>query len=326
MNLFIDTNIFLSFYHLTSEDLEEIRKLAVLIDKGDIVLWLPQQVEEEYLRNRENKISDALKKLREQNFKGQYPAFCKDYDEYNKLKRKLEKYSKTYSKLFSKITDDISSNSLDADKAIKDLFERAKYIETTTDLINAARNRVNIGNPPGKNNSLGDAINWECLIENVPQEEDLYLITDDKDFFSLLENESPKDFLSSEWEKQKKSKVFIYKRLSQFFKEHYPHIKLASDLEKQLQVDALIKSGNFSRTHTAVEKLSKFDEFTDTQVNGMIEAYFSNNQINWIRKDDDVKSFYIMLVTQYKDVIEQENLEWITPLLGLDTDTNSDTD
>jgi hypothetical protein len=34
--LFIDTNIFLSFYHLSGEDLEELNKLAVLIEKGQI--------------------------------------------------------------------------------------------------------------------------------------------------------------------------------------------------------------------------------------------------------------------------------------------------
>lgn len=44
MNLFIDTNVFLSFYHLSDDDLEEIRKLSVLLERGNIRLWLPQQV------------------------------------------------------------------------------------------------------------------------------------------------------------------------------------------------------------------------------------------------------------------------------------------
>jgi hypothetical protein len=33
INLFIDTNIFLSFFHLTNEDLEELKKLVALIEK-----------------------------------------------------------------------------------------------------------------------------------------------------------------------------------------------------------------------------------------------------------------------------------------------------
>jgi hypothetical protein len=40
INLFIDTNIYLSFFHLTSEDLEELKKLVVLIDKGEIALFV----------------------------------------------------------------------------------------------------------------------------------------------------------------------------------------------------------------------------------------------------------------------------------------------
>lgn len=53
VNLFIDTNIFLSFYHLSGEDLEELDKLAVLIKKKQVQLLLPRQVRDEFYRNRE---------------------------------------------------------------------------------------------------------------------------------------------------------------------------------------------------------------------------------------------------------------------------------
>ena len=66
MNLFIDSNIFLSFYHLTSDDLEELKKLGVLLRQGEVRLFLPSQVVEEIRRNRENKIADAVKRLRGQ--------------------------------------------------------------------------------------------------------------------------------------------------------------------------------------------------------------------------------------------------------------------
>ncbi len=59
-NLFIDTNTFLSFYHLTNEDLEELKKLVVLIDSSEIRLFVPQQVKNEFVRNRGNKIVDAM--------------------------------------------------------------------------------------------------------------------------------------------------------------------------------------------------------------------------------------------------------------------------
>ncbi|QXI65269.1 hypothetical protein CP157_03056 [Paracoccus marcusii] len=43
MHLFIDANIFLDFFHLTSADIEELRKLIALIEEGQIVLYVPEQ-------------------------------------------------------------------------------------------------------------------------------------------------------------------------------------------------------------------------------------------------------------------------------------------
>lgn len=39
MNLFIDANIFLDFYHLSGGDIEELKKLVALVENGDIVLF-----------------------------------------------------------------------------------------------------------------------------------------------------------------------------------------------------------------------------------------------------------------------------------------------
>jgi predicted nucleic acid-binding protein len=94
-NLFIDTNVFLSFYHLSNDDLEEIHKLAVLIERKEIRLWLTEQVEDEFSRNREVKVYDAIKKLKEHKIKGAFPQFCKDYNEYEELKELQSNYGKT---------------------------------------------------------------------------------------------------------------------------------------------------------------------------------------------------------------------------------------
>jgi predicted nucleic acid-binding protein len=74
INLFIDTNVFLSFYHLTNEDLEELKKLAALIDKNEIVLFLPDQVKKEFTRNRAGKISDAMRNYKMLNSICRFPC------------------------------------------------------------------------------------------------------------------------------------------------------------------------------------------------------------------------------------------------------------
>lgn len=68
MNLFIDTNIYLTFFHFSSDDLEELKKLIVVIKEGQINLILPDQVIDEFKRNREVKIADALKDLKSKKY------------------------------------------------------------------------------------------------------------------------------------------------------------------------------------------------------------------------------------------------------------------
>ncbi|BDU35747.1 PIN domain-containing protein [Vibrio nigripulchritudo] len=309
MNLFIDTNVFLSFYHLSNDDLEELHKLTVLLEKGEVKLWLPKQIKDEFYRNRENKISDAIKKLKEQKQKRQFPQICKDYPEYPEISELLKTYDKAISGLIKKVTDDVTERKLKADQQIAELFSKATVIETTTELVEKARFRMSVGNPPGKDNSLGDSINWEGLLAKVPIEQKLYLVADDKDYYSVLDENKLKDFLSDEWKDNKKAEVVFYRRLSQFFKDHYPDIKLASELEKELAIKELVASGSFSSTHARIERVSKFAEFNKAQVNELCEAALTNQQINWIIGDPDVHEFYTGLVEGHRGLIDEVHLE-----------------
>jgi len=49
-NLFIDTNIWLSLYHFTNDDLNQFNKLKDMLDDG-IRLFVPRQVKDEITRN-----------------------------------------------------------------------------------------------------------------------------------------------------------------------------------------------------------------------------------------------------------------------------------
>lgn len=314
-NLFIDTNVFLSFFHLSNDDLEEIHKLTVLIEKKKIKLWLTEQVSDEFFRNRENKVADAIKKLKDHKIKGAFPQFCKDYKEYEELRGLQQSYEKAHSKLLKNITEDALNSNFNADKKIEELFEKSEYIKTTKDTLLKANKRLKIGNPPGKNGSLGDAINWEALLSSLPNEEDLHFVADDKDYYSILDDSYPKPFLVDEWEDTKESEIFFYRRLSQFFKKHYPEIKLASDIEKEIEIKTLAASSNFARTHTVIEKLSKFEDFSTPQVNELIEIALENSQVRWILSDDDVLNFYTDLIKKYKKNISEENLEPIEKLI-----------
>lgn len=315
MNIFIDTNVFLSFYHFTSDDLEELNKLGVLLAQGKARLFLPDQVVQEFRRNRENKIADALKKLRSQKLGFQFPQFCKNFPEYDNLRQLQRSYGNVHATLVEKVTEDITSQSLKADSVITGLFDLATRIPIDEEIVERANRRLAMGNPPGKDGSLGDALNWEALVTTIEDGENINFITDDKDFSSPLDANTFSGFLLEEWAETKNSSLLFYKSLSTFFKEHFPEISLASEYEKDLLIRHLANSESFSETHAIIAKLRKYSDFTMTQINAIVEAAISNAQVNWIIEDWDVEAFFRDVVKGKEEHIKSSNFDRLNELL-----------
>jgi predicted nucleic acid-binding protein len=308
MNLFIDTNVLLSFYHFTSDDLEELRKLAVLVRQGEVRLLLPEQVVNEVRRNRANKIADALKRLRGQQLRLQFPQLCKDYTEYEDMRRIQGQYEALHASLMEHLERDIAQESLKADSVIQELFESAETIPTLPPILNRARLRMDTGNPPGKKGSLGDAIIWETLLAMGADEDDLYFVCDDGDYFSPLNDSLLDPYLLHEWSLTKNSQLHTYRRLSSFFEEAFPDIKLASELEKDFLIRKLASTTTFAKTKSVISKLYRFSDFTEAQTNEIVEAAVSNNQVYWIANDPPVKRFLKRVISGQKEHIDPENL------------------
>jgi hypothetical protein len=308
MNLFIDTNIYLTFYHYSSDELEELKKLAVAIKSREIVLYSTQQIKDEFKRNRESKIADALKRFNDQKLGTQFPQICKEYEEYKSLREAASAYDQYKEQILEKLLDAVKTNSLGADKLIAELFSKANNFEDDGSILEIAKTRMQRGNPPGKDGSLGDAINWETLLRKMPKEE-LSLITDDKDYMSQVDDSRLSEFLSDEWEKLKGTEIFLYRKLSDFFRHKFPKIKLASEMEKELAILELARSGSFQRTHTAIANLSKFTDFTKDELNAIVEAAISNSQVYWIAKDADVKGFMQSVVAGREKYIDPEKFK-----------------
>src|SRR6185369_13924896 len=112
-------------------------------------------------------------------------------------------------------------------------------IKSSPELIALARNRFDFGNPPGKNNSYGDALNWESLLNKIPDSEPLYFISGDTDYYSALDADSFTGFLRQEWELKKESEIHSYKRMSEFFNGKFPHIKIATEYELEQLIKQL---------------------------------------------------------------------------------------
>lgn len=310
-HLYIDTNIYLSFYHLSSDDLEELKKLVVLIKNDSIALYSPKQTIDEFYRNRDSKISDALSKFREEKLNNQFPQMCKEYKEYNELKAVIKEYDKLKNALHDKLYSDIKDETLKADKLIYELFDLAITSETTDEIYNKAKFRYDIGNPPGKNKSYGDAINWETLLCDIPHKEDLHFVSDDKDYYSEIDKDAFNSFLNNEWQFQKRSEIHYYKKISDFFKTNFPDIKLADEYEKDILITELTDSGSFASTRSALRKLIKFEpeSFTSKQLNDIAKAAVLNSQISWISSDYDINEYLNGIIQPNEAKLDPEILK-----------------
>ncbi len=316
MQLFIDTNILLSFYSLNQEDLAELHKLIDAIERQQITLLLTDQLIDEFNRNREQRIDGAIKSLRTQTFNPQFPQLCEDYPEVELLRGALKQYEQAHVALTSKILVDIKAKNLKADRIIQSLFSSGKKLAANLNILDRARFRMGVGNPPGKNNSLGDAINWECLLDETPVGEDLFFITGDKDYASALNEEEFSDFLLNEWYDKKQTNIHFYKRLSGFCKEQFPEIAIASIRDKEFLIRDFVNSQSIADTQKAIAKLSYYQEFSAAQVNTIVAAAISNRQVAWSIEDESVSSFISSVVTNNEQYLDAASLTSIQNLLG----------
>lgn len=292
-NLFIDSNIWLSLYHFTNDDLVQFSKLKDMINKS-IRLFLPQQVYDEITRNREAKLKDALKSF---DIKApQFPAFCKDYTEFEETTQAYKNLIQQVTSWKRKIDSDIQNRCLPADVVISEILASVELIPCEK-YIDKAYMRYRIGNPPGKDNKYGDAINWECLLDTVPDGEDLYFISADKDYCSELLDGEIKEFLGLEWSKIKNSKICFYKNLIPFLTKNISDIRLEAENEKQKLIKALAKSGNFQSTHSIIALLRLHSGWTEDQIEELCSAAENNSQVSWIIKDPDVFGFYTQILS-----------------------------
>ncbi len=315
MFVFIDTNILLSFYHFTSDDLDELQKLIDSIKADAITFVLPDQVKQEFWRNREAKIADALSRLREQKLNLQFPQICKDSPLYPALRAAQKEYERNHGLLVAELTSAAHSQQLKADKVINELFSIGTNYPMDATLITSAQLRMSLGNPPGKNGSLGDAVNWETLLNRIPNGEDLFFISDDKDFRSAIDDSHFSQFLTDEWSQKKQSTLHYYIKLSAFFTDYYPNIKLATEREIERLIGQLAASRSFATTHSIISELGQYTEFTDDQINQIVNAITSNRQVYWIIEDSDVDEFARRVIAGKEGIIEPTNLNLLKELL-----------
>lgn len=250
-------------YGFSREDLDKIRKITQLIKKQKITLWLPEQVKVEFYRNREkiplHKCEQIRKSLSEYKIPKlpEIPEFESDLKElqnnFDEIKKIEELINKKIESTIQSIKERLKQESFIADKIVEELFSVANILKYDEDVIKKARTRFDLGIPPGKKGSYGDAVIWETLLRDFPEKEQLYFVGFDNDFRSNIDETEFSPFLLKEWRTVKKSDIKTYTHLGEFTKDKIPEI-MQSDkiIDQEEKVDR-----NFLITSTAVHDAIK---------------------------------------------------------------------
>lgn len=314
MKIFIDTNILLELFKLSGPDLDELKKVLKLSEKQKIEILISSQIEDEFWRNRENVIADAIKNLKETKVIQKLPNIVRGYETYKALKNTIDNFNKLAKQLEDEVQADISENKLKADELIKALFTKNKPQEINPELIAKAQYRMNIGNPPGKKGSLGDAVNWEWLLMQKPEfwENELIIISADGDFESELNKGKMKEYLIREWSQYNPTcEIILFKSLPDFLDKYFPAIKFSDEIDKIHAIEHLANCYTFAGTHAAISKLNDFSDFTNDDVLKIINAYEENNQVKWILSDSDVLDFAKKIITYANSDSLKSRVDWL---------------
>lgn len=316
-HVFIDTNVFLSFFAYTNDDIEELKTLVGLIKNKQITLYLTQQVCREFRRNREGKILSAVQEFKRLTLPG-LPRLLSHYPKVDTYLKGVKSLKEFHNELIERVRKDALAEELPADKLFAALIAAAPPIKAGDADLKAARERTEQTDPPGKDGSLGDRLNWELLLANVPAEADIHVVSKDGDFASSIDEAKPHPALLAEWKERKNASFYLHTELRAFLATHFPDIKVATDVEKRDAINQLKDSGSFERTHTAIAKLTEFvDLLTAAEVDELVEAGLSNSQIRWIGTDVDVSCFYRKIVEPRIDKYSEDRQKEIAITFGL---------
>jgi arsenate reductase-like glutaredoxin family protein len=218
--------------------------LIELIESKKVELILTSQVEDEFYRNRASAIKDVRKKLRDLK-----AAFKISYD-LNSFPSYVvsDKGKQSFKEIVKKFQEDINAeiNNLEdkyeeisagpkssTDALIKILFNHARQLVPSDEILLRAQFRTLKGNPPRKdNNSFGDAINWELLLQFC-LDDDLVIVSGDGDYSSTLDSQKIDEFIEFEWAKYTDKKLTLFTSFGEFLNKINKSRVIASEEIKE---------------------------------------------------------------------------------------------
>lgn len=218
--LFIDANKYLDLYRIN-----EGKKLLSSLDEQVDYIFITKQIVNEVQRNKilvaEGFLRQKFKGLKPQSFNvpdhlsgtnsGQGKEILKQMSE---IGQKIKEVNNAVDELAFGILKQISSSQDEVSQALSPIFDKA-ILHSSEELQNA-RDRRELGNPPGKSNDpIGDQLTWEQILTHFKGRKRLWIISRDGDYGTSYGNQG---FLNR----------FLYDELCEITSE--PEVYLFKDL------------------------------------------------------------------------------------------------
>lgn len=225
--VFIDTNIMLDFYRLGGERAD--RQIASLQRHLESII-VTEQVQMEFLKNRQKVIVDSIGNLKAPPSNAQLPAIVSSTMTASALAKRLKEASNAHRKIQEKV-ERILREPAKYDTVFKGLRRLFSYNSAYNlrrpntlrySIRNKARKRFVLGYPPRKSGdtSIGDALNWEWIIHcalSCPNNSNIMIVSRDGDYGAAYRGVSIlNDWLREEFKKRvsQKRKIELTNRLT----------------------------------------------------------------------------------------------------------------
>ncbi len=222
--LFVDTNVLLDFYRVRRESgLTLLNELDGIHDR----LITTYQVEMEFKKNRQAAILDSLKNLKNRDAIA-HPAFLAESRAADILSRRVEDANRRLAAVRTRLKKVLASPTT-SDPVYK-VVQRLFVDDTPLNLTRKKKERQSIkrlafrrfllGYPPRKasDTSMGDALNWEWLIEVANATgEHIVVVTRDSDYGAEVDDRMyVNDWLIQEFRDRvsRKRQLIVHTRLS----------------------------------------------------------------------------------------------------------------
>jgi len=329
--ILVDANALLALYSHETPDLTWIERALENLEGYTLVVT--DTIIDEWRRNREEKIAHSISTFKKQASKSfGEPSIIRELDIYSDFKKAKDTMLQLAKTAMEQARERAISEVLHADIIVKAILEKALRIDTRarTEIVEAATMRTKLENPPGKRNVLGDRLTWEALLQaDQLNGVNLYILSDDSDYRSKLEQPldcnakemaglqdlmklNVNQFLRAEWQR-KGGELFLLTNWSCFIRffasvacsgvttaPSISQLDFVRAFERSKAVSRLISSASFKETHSAIEELREYGDFSKEELRQLLRAFLENTQIYWILRDQDVREFAQRLVEMAK--------------------------